>query len=118
MRVLSGIGLALPLGLAGLVFAGGSSPAAPAPPAIPESIPKSVFPPPPRQEGTSATPVTAGLVCIQNALGGFRAFAGVSSFRIIGSTKPTAPPTGPHPLASRREIRVVFPDRISSRTGC
>ena len=119
MRVVSAIGLCLLFGIAGLVLAFGRSPTLPVPPPITQSTSKSVPPPPPLrgQESTSATPATAGLACIQNALGGVRAFAGVSSLRISGSTKPTAPPTGPHPLASKREIGVVFPDRYRQQNG-
>jgi hypothetical protein len=57
------------------------------------------------------------LACIQDALGGARAFGGVSSVRIIGTTKPTAPLTGPHPLPGKREIGVVFPDRYKQQNG-
>ena len=120
MRVISTVVLCLLLLLAGLAFALGRSPALPTPPPITQSFSKSPPPPPPpppRQEGKSATPATAGLACIQNALGGVRAFAGVSSLRVIGTTKPTAPPTGPHPLANKREIGVVFPNRYKQQNG-
>jgi hypothetical protein len=53
----------------------------------------------------------AGLACIQDALGGVRAFAGVSSLRIIANTKPTVT-AGPHPVANKREIGVEFPDQF------
>jgi hypothetical protein len=57
---------------------------------------------------------TAGLSCIQDALGGVGAFAQVSSLRIIGRTKPTAT-TKPRPVANNREILVAFPDRYKLR---
>lgn len=50
-----------------------------------------------------------GLTCIQDALGGARAFAGVSSLRVFGETKPVAT-TGLRPVSNKREIRIVFPD--------
>ncbi|MEO8484390.1 MAG: hypothetical protein ABI634_19440 [Acidobacteriota bacterium] len=50
-----------------------------------------------------------GLACIQEALGGVRAFANVSSLRFFGETKP-AVSAGPRSLPGTREIRVVFPD--------
>jgi hypothetical protein len=51
-----------------------------------------------------------GLACIQAALGGVRAFARVTSLRIVAEKKP-AMSSGPRPLPGTREIRVVFPDR-------
>jgi hypothetical protein len=59
------------------------------------------------QEAVSPGPATDGLACIQNALGGVRAFAGVSSLRILANTKPAEPARA----ANRREIGMVFPDR-------
>jgi hypothetical protein len=56
-----------------------------------------------------------GLVCIQDALGGVRAVAGVSSLRIAGDTKP-AGSIGMRPLPGTREISVVFPDRYKRVT--
>lgn len=72
----------------------------------------SPLPPPPgqAQQGPSSTPAVPGLACIQDALGGVQVFAGVSSLRIVGSTKVTAT-TGMRPLPNKREIGVVFPDR-------
>jgi hypothetical protein len=71
-------------------------------------------PPPPtaseRRSVPTGTPATAGLACVQNALGGVRAFADVSSLRIVGNTKPVAT-TGLRPVSNNREIRVAFPDR-------
>jgi hypothetical protein len=63
--------------------------------------------PHPAPHAASLGPAPDGLACIQNALGGVRAFAGVSSFRIRGKTKPT----GATRAANTREIGVVFPDR-------
>jgi len=63
------------------------------------------------QEGASATPATASVACIQEALGGVKVFASVSSLRIVGNTKVTATSTGFRPVANKREIGVVFPDR-------
>jgi hypothetical protein len=65
------------------------------------------------QGASSAAGALPGLVCIQNALGGARAFAGVSSLRITGETKPVAS-TGLRPLPGTREISVVFPDRYKN----
>ena len=62
------------------------------------------------QESAAATRAPEGLACIQDALGGVRAFASVSSLRIIGETKPVAT-TGLRPVSNKREIRIVFPDR-------
>jgi len=42
-------------------------------------------------------------------------FAEVSSLRIIGNTKPTAATTGFHPVANKREIGVLFPDRYKQQ---
>lgn len=67
------------------------------PQAEPQAAPQPAEPPP-------------GLVCIQSALGGVRAFAGVSSLRIIADTKPVAT-SGMRPIPGRQEINVVFPDR-------
>jgi hypothetical protein len=50
------------------------------------------------------------LACIQNALGGAQVFAGVTSLRIVGNTKPLAT-TGMRPVANKWEIGVLFPDR-------
>src|SRR5262249_19152418 len=58
----------------------------------------------------------AGLACIQNALGGVQAFAGVSSLRIVGNTKVTTTAAGFRPVADKREIGVVFPDRYKFST--
>jgi hypothetical protein len=62
------------------------------------------------ERGASSAPATAALACIEEALGGVRVFAGVSSLRIVGSTKPTAT-TSTGPVANTREIGIVFPDR-------
>lgn len=76
----------------------------------------SPAPPPPstasrlRRPAPAGRPATEGLACIQNALGGARAFADVSSLRIVGTTKPIAA-TGLRPVSNNREIRVAFPDR-------
>ena len=101
--------------VAGLVFAFSRSPTLPVPSGttlLTSAAPPAPSPPPPRsaQERAPATRATAGLACIQNALGGVRAFAGVSSVRIIGNTKPVAS-AGMRPVSNNREIRVIFPDR-------
>ena len=67
--------------------------------------------PPAVQRGGPTSAATSGLACIQNALGGVTAFAGVSSFRIKGITKVTKT-TGMRPVPSNREIGVQFPDRF------
>lgn len=84
-----------------------SSPAMPIlPPATSPSSPRSA---------TTDISTTAGLACIQNALGGTREFASLSSLRFIGNTKPRA--TTPHrPYATRIEIGMVFPDRFKLQT--
>jgi hypothetical protein len=51
-----------------------------------------------------------GVACVQTALGGARAFARVSSLRIVGETRPVASDR-PASLPGTREIRVVFPDK-------
>lgn len=63
----------------------------------------------PQDGSTGTTP--AGLICIQNALGGVRAIAAVTSLRIISTTKVTVT-NGSGPMASKREIGVQFPDRF------
>lgn len=67
----------------------------------------------PPQAEPQATEPPPGLVCIQNALGGARAFAGVSSLRIIADTKPVAS-SGMRPIPGTREISVVFPDQYKN----
>lgn len=62
----------------------------------------------PQSGGTTRAP--AGLACIQDALGGVSAFAGVSSLRVIGNTKPFAT-SGLRPVPNKREIRIVLPNR-------
>lgn len=51
-----------------------------------------------------------GVACVQDALGGLRALAAVSSLQIIGHTRPAAS-SGPRPIPGKREITIVFPDR-------
>lgn len=100
-----------------LMFAFHRSPASPVPPAssrpstaaAPADLPA---PPPLAAARRSAGPATAGLACIQEALGGVTAFAGVSSIRVTGHTKAAAS-TGMRPLPNNREIRAVFPDHYS-----
>lgn len=77
-----------------------------APPAPPLSSQRSA---------PAGAPATAGLACIQNALGGTREFASLSSVRFIGNTKPTAT-TRHRPYATRIEIGMVFPDRFKLQT--
>jgi len=120
VRAVHVIALCVLLVLVGLMLAFGRSCFLPArPPAAPTT--SSAFPPTPSapeprstgpgQQVESTTPATAALACIQNALGGVQEFAGVTSFRIVGKTKPTAPGSGWSPVSNKREIIVVFPDR-------
>jgi hypothetical protein len=51
-----------------------------------------------------------GLACVQDALGGTRSLAGVTSLSINSETKPAAT-TGMRPVAGTRQIVVLFPDR-------
>jgi hypothetical protein len=113
--------------VAGAVFALGRSPESPAStgtmPSISGALPSPPSLPPPAPGASSSetksespTPATAGLACIQNALGGVPAFAGVTSLRIIGKTTPTAT-IRPRPLPNNREIGVVFPDRYKKRSA-
>lgn len=67
------------------------------------------------QTAAPSTPATAALRCIQNALGGTREFASLSSVRFIGNTKPRAT-TRYRPYATRIEIGMVFPDRFKLQT--
>ncbi len=108
---------ALATGGLALVFAFDRSPPLPfaaAPPqpsttAAPAGLPaRSPF----AARGTAAGSATTGLACIQEALGGVTAFAGVSSIRITGHTKAAAS-SGMRPLPNNREIRAVFPDHYS-----
>jgi hypothetical protein len=62
------------------------------------------------QQSAAAPRASAGLACIQDALGGVYAFARVASLRILGTTTPVAS-TGLRPVSNKREIRIVFPDR-------
>jgi hypothetical protein len=55
------------------------------------------------------------LRCIQNALGGAKELASLSSVRFIGNTKPRAT-SRYRPYATRIEIGVVFPDRFKLQT--
>src|SRR5262245_44941085 len=71
-------------------------------------LPSNASPVPPpapqlssRRSAPAGAPATAGLACIQNALGGPRAFADVASLRIIGNTKPVAT-TGMRPVSNNR----------------
>lgn len=59
---------------------------------------------------TAVQEAPPGLTCIQNALGGTKALASVSSLRITAETKPTAL-TGARSLPGTREISVVFPEK-------
>ena len=61
-----------------------------------------------RQAESPAAEPPPGLTCIQNALGGTRAIAAVSSLWIVADTKPVAT-SGMRPLPGTREISVVFP---------
>lgn len=89
---------------------------APAPPAAPVTSPTQAEPQ--TAEVQTADPQAAsqtaepppGLACIQNALGGVQAFAGVSSLRIVSDTKPVAT-TGSRPIPGEQEMSVIFPDR-------
>jgi hypothetical protein len=67
------------------------------------------------QKAAPSTPATAALRCIQNALGGTKELAALSSVRFIGNTKPRAT-TRPRPYAKRIEIGMVFPDRFKLQT--
>jgi hypothetical protein len=90
--------------------------------ALADTAPVPVTSPPQAEPQTAevqtATPQAAsqtaepppGLACIQNALGGVQAFAGVSSLRIVSDTKPVAT-TGSRPIPGRQEMSVIFPDR-------
>jgi hypothetical protein len=89
---------------------------APAPPTEPVTSPTQAEPQTaevqtadPQAASQTAAPAP-GLACIQNALGGVRAFAGVSSLRIVSDTKPVAT-TGSRPIPGRQEMSVIFPDR-------
>jgi hypothetical protein len=122
MRAVYVIPLCGLLVVAGFVFAFGRSPTLPNPSATTPSTSAALTLPPPApppgpsssaQADTPAAPATAGLACIQDALGGVRAFAGVSTLRIVANTEPTAT-SRPRPAPGKREIRVVFPDRYKS----
>jgi hypothetical protein len=67
------------------------------------------------QQSAAAPHASAGLACIQNALGGTRELASLSSVRFIGNTKPRAT-TRYRPYATRIEIGIVFPDRFKLQT--
>lgn len=93
--------------------------AAPAPPAVrtasPPQVDRQVAEPQtvdPQAESPAAEP-PPGLTCIQNALGGTRAIAAVSSLWIVADTKPVAT-SGMRPIPGTREINVVFPDRYKN----
>ncbi len=88
------------------------SPAWPVSAPTTQSITTAFLPPVPAAglQSGSPEPANAGLSCLQQALGGVAAFAGVSSLRITAETKVTVT-SGPRPMASKREIGVVFPDR-------
>lgn len=64
----------------GLAFVFGRKPTRP--------VPSMRTPATSAPESAPATRAPAGLACIQDALGGVKAFAAVSSLRIIGNTKP------------------------------
>ena len=68
------------------------------------------------QKAVPPTPATAALRCIQNALGGTKEVAALSSVRFVGKTKPRAT-TRPRPYATRIEIGTVFPDRFKLQTA-
>lgn len=72
------------------------------------TLPNPPASPPGDATGQSAS---TGLTCIQDALGGASAFAGVSSLRIVGNADVTAAPGGLHPVPHKLEIGVQFPDR-------
>lgn len=123
MRVVHVLSLCGLLLVVGGIFALRRSSTSTVTPSISNTLP---LPPPPplppsssRRSAPPGAPATAGLACIQSALGGIRAFADVSSLRIIGNTMPTAT-TGMRPVSNNREIRVVFPDhyqRLDVQTG-
>ena len=71
------------------------------------------------QQGAVGPHASAALACIQDALGGVRAFGVVASLGVIGNTTPVAS-TGLRPVSNKREIRIVFPDRyqrLDTQTG-
>ena len=100
----------------GWLFAFDRSSTLPVPPAAnkrPAST-REVPPPPPPLRSAMDRPSTVlpppGLTCLQNALGGAKAFAGVSSLYIVGRTKPIQT-TGMRPVSNNRELSVVLPHR-------
>jgi hypothetical protein len=64
----------------------------------------------PGLQGSPAADAESALACVQDALGGTRAFADVRSLRLRADTRPTAA-SGPAPPPGQREMVVVLPDR-------